>query len=77
VACYSFTVEDFHLLFFGQSPGALAYKITRISLVPWIIEKALTQPPKETIIEEIESQLHANVGKFLVGFEGLREGRCE
>jgi hypothetical protein len=25
VACYSFTVEDFHLLLFAQSPGALAY----------------------------------------------------
>jgi hypothetical protein len=29
VACYSFTVEDFHLLLFAQSPGALTYFIFR------------------------------------------------
>jgi hypothetical protein len=25
LVCYSFTVENFHLLLFAQSPGALAY----------------------------------------------------
>jgi hypothetical protein len=29
VACYSFTVEDFHLLLFAQSPGALTYDFFR------------------------------------------------
>jgi hypothetical protein len=34
VACYSFTVEDFHLLLFAQSPGALPCFILRFVRAP-------------------------------------------
>jgi type I site-specific restriction endonuclease len=65
VACYSFTVKDFHLLLFAQSPGALTCFKFRFVSSPLTRQERAEQVRKRDYFNKYGDQAHAVLSALL------------